>query len=66
MPPKLADGATGWRPGLLTGSTVIVGGKTLGGSHGVTWRTNGTNSTVSAGPLGNAQAATRRSAARRR
>src|SRR5262249_43886245 len=32
----------------------------------VTWRTNGTNSTVGAGPRGNAQAATRRSPAGRR
>ena len=42
------------------------GGRRLGGSPGVTWRTNGTNSTVGAVRPGNAQAATRRSAASRR
>jgi hypothetical protein len=57
-------GATGSRPGSLIGFTVTVGGRRLGGLHGVTWRTNGTNATVSAGPPGNAQVATRQSEVR--
>ena len=64
MPPKLAGGATGSRRASLTGSLVNVDGRRLGGSLGVTWRTNGTNATVSAGPHGNARVATRESAAR--
>jgi hypothetical protein len=49
---------------IVDWSTVIVGGRRLGDSLEVTWRTNGTNST-NAGPRGNAQAA-RQTLARRR
>jgi hypothetical protein len=54
MARKRADGAISSRLGSLTGSTVIVDGRRLSGSPGVTWKTNGTTSTVSAGPHGNA------------